>query len=353
MLILSHKIRTSPIGLGNLSIHIAPYNAERDFFSVFELWQTVFAQAAQDAESHRWSLTAPLLHNVIANPLVGQHGTHFVAIDNDDSGGHEAGEHLIGFIATQLNPNPAPAPPTGYVLVVLVHPDQRRKRIGTALLTAAVDSLRTAGAARIVIGGKYPRIWPGVPDTLADSLPFFEAQGWQFDHVDYDLVRDLSDYQTPAHVYEKLIAENVTITPANSADVPAVLAFEHREFAGWADTYDYVAHVGDHADFLVARDPAVGVIGALLMVSPHSHPARVDVLWKPWLGEKVGGLGEVGVAASQRGRGVGLALVAIGSDVLKARGVANCNIGYTSLVDFYGRLGYRPWQRYQIASRTF
>ena len=77
------------------------------------------------------------------------------------------------------------------------------------------------------------------------------------------------------------------------------------------------------------------------------------MLWTRLLGDDCGGLGAVGVAAGVRGQGIGTALVARGSDVLRERGVGNSCIGWTWLVDFYGRLGYRPWRSYAMSWREW
>jgi predicted N-acetyltransferase YhbS len=201
-------------------------------------------------------------------------------------------------------------------------------------------------------GGKYPRIFPGIPNDLPHAHAFFIRHGWKETAKDYDLGRHLNDYATPQSVTERIMAEGVRLYAGTEADTDEVLTFNDREFAGWADTYHYVASVGDVQDFLVARDPAKGVIGTLLMFSHHSQRVRCDALWRSIFGETLGGLGEVGIGQSERGRGMGLAMVAVGSEILKARGVGYCNIGFTSLVDFYGRLGYRVWREFSIQWKT-
>src|ERR1700694_2731395 len=193
---------------------LAPYTVH-DLPAVYNLWQTIFADT--------WPLTEALLGAVLANPVPGQSGVHFIARQN---------ERVVGFVATQLNPN-LNAPPTGYVLAIFVDPHEQRQGIGTALFESAIASLQAGGAQRIMIGGKYPRIWPGVPDTNVDALKFFGAQGWTPTRIDYDLIRDLSDYETPPSIYERLSAEGVTIAPSTAANAWDVVNFNQREFAGW------------------------------------------------------------------------------------------------------------------------
>jgi beta-N-acetylhexosaminidase len=315
---------------------MAVYDAAPDPAGLHGVWA-----AALGAQ---YPIPAPRLGHVLANPLPGQAGRHAVA--------HVDGA-VIGFASAQINPPGAPGnPPTGWLLGIAVQPEWQRQGVGAALLQVLTADLRARGVGRLTVGGRYPRIFPGVPTDLPGAQAFFERQGFHFDQVDYDLYRRLEDYLTPDHITERVQAEGVRIGPATEADVPAVLALNDREFAGWADTYRYVASLGDYQDFLIARDAERGIVGSLIMVGPGSHPARCDTLWSALVGDNIGGLGEVGVAASERGRGLGVALVAVGSELLKGRGVGHCNIGYTSLVDFYGKLGYQVWRTYHIAHKA-
>jgi beta-N-acetylhexosaminidase len=52
-----------------------------------------------------------------------------------------------------------------------------------------------------------------------------------------------------------------------------------------------------------------------------------------------------------RGRGIGTGIVAYACEQLRERGVGHCHIGWTVLLSFYGRLGFRPWRRYETAGR--
>jgi GNAT superfamily N-acetyltransferase len=311
---------------------ITVYNAANDLPDITQTWMAALWD--------KYPLSEFLLNNVLANPVHGQTGRHFVALEDGQ---------IVGFIGTQVNPALNPAePPLGYILGIAVRPEYQRRGIGKRLLTAAMDYFHELGVKRVMAGGKYPRIFPGAPDDLPGAKAFFLKNGWEATALDYDLGRRLGDYETPASVTERIRSEGVSLYEGTRDDVAEVLAFNDREFPGWADTYHYVASVGDYQDFLVARDPVRGVIGTLLMFSHQSQRVRCDALWRTIHGETLGGLGEVGIGKDERGRGMGLAMVAIGSEILKARGVSYANIGFTSLVDFYGRLGYKVWREYTI-----
>ena len=309
---------------------IAPFDSATDHPALAALWDVTLGDT--------YPLDAVTLANALANPETGQRGRHFLArIDNQ----------LVGFIGTQIN-QVAPHPPSGFILCIVVHPAFQRRGIGSALLHTATAYFREEGVTRVMSGGKYPRIFPGVPTDLPIAAAFFEKHGWLLNSVDADLGRDLHDFTIPLTIQARIESEGVSIAPGTAADTDEVLELNYRHFAGWADTYKFVASLGDYQDFLVVRDPLKGVIGSLIMVGPGSHPRRADAPWKAIFGANIGGMGEVGIAPDERKRGLGLAMVAVGAEVLCARGVGYCHIGFTSLADFYGKLGWTAWREYRI-----
>jgi predicted N-acetyltransferase YhbS len=49
-------------------------------------------------------------------------------------------------------------------------------------------------------------------------------------------------------------------------------------------------------------------------------------------------------------RGIGTAMVAGASELLREAGTRNCHIGWTTRESFYRRAGYQPWRRYAMFS---
>jgi predicted N-acetyltransferase YhbS len=83
----------------------------------------------------------------------------------------------------------------------------------------------------------------------------------------------------------------------------------------------------------------------------HSHTSwgQHNIPWTQLLGENTGGIGPLGVAESLRGNGIGLALAARVTELLHQRGMETSYIGYTWLLDWYGKLGYRLWRDYTMS----
>jgi GNAT superfamily N-acetyltransferase len=87
-------------------------------------------------------------------------------------------------------------------------------------------------------------------------------------------------------------------------------------------------------------------VGTLLFSGPPGA-----TIYEPLLGPEAGAIGCVGVAEAARGGGVGSAMVAGASELLRDAGTRACDIGWTRRERFYARLGYRRWRRYHMARR--
>lgn len=306
---------------------IRPYNPNLHARALLPLWQAALGDT--------WPMRDDLLRRLLTDHRYYRAGDHLVAV---------VGEQLIGFVGTQVDRSVAETQDrSGGIAVVLVHPDWQRQGIGTRLHEAALRQLRQEGVTSLRLGGGGAyRFWPGVPTDLPGAYEFFAACGWppEPERRSSDLVRDLSDFQMPTAMSDRLARERVTVRPARHEEVEDVLAFEWQHFPGWAPAYVYTAQLGDFQNLLVAFDEAKGIVGTLMLHTPTSCWLGANITWKTMLGDTLGGISAVGVAESERGRGIGIGMVAVGCEVLRSRGVANSHIDWTGIVDFYGKLGY-------------
>jgi beta-N-acetylhexosaminidase len=310
------------------------YRPEAHETAVFELWQRTLGA--------HWPLTPDLLRIVLTGAPFYRAGDHFIAREDG---------HVVGFISTQLYRGEALPHDRSHITALVVAPEHQRQGLGRALLDTALDHLRQIGARRVQLGGGLPRFWPGIPANLMETKPFFEKCGWIFNHkTQYDLVQDMHNYESSPDVYERVKAEGLTIEVATPADMPDIYSFEMREFPPWHAEYQYAERLGDTRDVLVVRR-GHEVVGTLIMLTPESSPERGDIIWKTVLGEDVGTLAAVGIAESQQGKGIGLAMIARGAELLRERGVGNCHIGWTEAVHFYQRIGFALWQEYAMSWR--
>jgi beta-N-acetylhexosaminidase len=307
---------------------IETYRATTDLAATFLLWQAAIGQI--------WPIDFQRFQQILAAPRA----EHFVV--------REQGQ-IIGFAATSHSP--AWGKEIGYFLALLVAPNWQRRGLGAALHEHALNHLRAAGVDYFRLGGHSPRFWCGVPENLPGALAFFQARGWEYAETVYDLSQNLSQYHTPPAIEQRMLQQQITLNLASEADMPAILAFEEREFPNWLQHYERLARLGEYRDVLMARDHDGQVLGALLMSTPQSHTERTDVVWRVLLGSDAGSMGAVGVAPSAQGRGIGIALVARASDLLKTRGIRNCYIDWVVITDFYAKLGYKKWRAFKMSER--
>jgi GNAT superfamily N-acetyltransferase len=230
----------------------------------------------------------------------------------------------------------------GGIPLLVVAPSAQRTGIGSALHAAALGLLRERGAERASLGrGGEEHLWPGVPANLPDAVAFFQAHGWTWDHVAIDLVRDLRGYVDPIGAVAGTADGGINLAVAGAADLPQVLAFEETYFPEWLGFF----RRGD-SSILAARDSEGTVLGTLLF----RGPGPVSTFWR-LLGADSAAIACVGVAEAAQGRGVGSALVARASELLRDAGARVCLIDWVVRTDFYRRVGYEPWREYLMATR--
>lgn len=317
------------------SAPLRAYQEDRDEAAVLALWRR--------ALGGRWPVSRAAFRDVLAG--------HGEALDGDclvaAAGGNGA---VVGFVATQTRKSLDAPELVGAVLVVAVDPAHRRRGVGRTLIEGARARLWTRGARRVQLGGGgHTYFWPGVPVDLPDAWPFFAALGWAEAERSFDLVCPLRDY-APPDALARVRAQGFTVAAAAAVDLPAVLAFEREHFPGWLGGFERVAAAGAHGEVILARAATSGVVGTALIKPPVAAGRPVGV-WEELLGRDTGTVGGVGVDPAARGRGIGLALAAHATGALKARGAARSFAGWTWLVDWYGRLGYRPWREYRMSWR--
>ncbi len=323
-----------------MSISIVEYDADRDEPAVYALWQRCLGDI--------WPVSLEAFHDKTVGNEAYRPGDHFIA---------RSGGEVVGFIATQarrLDGVPDAEQPRGQVTLVMVDPECRRRGIGRALLERGLERLRARGAREAQLGsGGMAYFWAGVPSNLPDAWAFFQACGWPYAETSFDLVRELHRYATPPEVYSRIRRPHTEISSATSEDVPAILAFEGSHFPRWLRYFQMMVERGGLEEIVLARDTRTGEILGTSFATDFREPSwRTDFVWQELLGADTGGVGPLGVAEEARGNGIGLALAARVTERLKERGLASCFVGYTWLVEWYGKLGYRIWQEHRMSHRS-
>ncbi|KAK9766983.1 hypothetical protein K7432_003531 [Basidiobolus ranarum] len=316
------------------------YQVERDYKQVVKLWEATLGG--------KWPLSAERIAHILNK---GSEPYHFVVRENDT---------LIGFAATYQSPADRHKVQVGHLALILVSPERQQQGVGSALHNSAMVHLRSNKAIKSVqLGSTYPRFFCGVPENLSEAVDFFQHRNWDLSsHSVYDLTQDITEYETPSYVTARMEKEGIWFGRITPSELWELYAFENQYFPYWLSTYKHHAELGDFQDLLVGRDggPEGPIIAATVVYTANgSHELRSDIPWQheSLLGANCGGMACVGVADEQRGRGIGIGIVAYANEVLQRRGVKVSYVDWVELVGFYGKTGYKAWREYKMSSQKF
>ncbi|KAH8556383.1 glycoside hydrolase superfamily [Umbelopsis sp. PMI_123] len=316
---------------------VEPYDEVRDFHQVKSLWDTCLPD---------WPLSAEKFGFVLSN---GPSPVNYVIRLETD--------RVIGFASTFATTEKNTV--TGHLALILVSPEYRHQGVGTLLHETGMRRLRSLpNIQSIQLGAVYPRFFCGIPENLGqDTLNFFKNRGWIMSKEPvWDLIQDLTDYETDNAISDRMKKENIHFSRITPSRLWELYAFQERYFSFWLSTYQHHAELGDFPDLIIAReggDHGQVIASLVLYTANGSHPRRSDVPWSDssLYGPDCGGMSCVGVADEQRGRGIGLGIVAYANEVLKQRGVKNSYVDWVEAVGFYKRTGYSVWRGYYMSSR--
>jgi predicted N-acetyltransferase YhbS len=261
----------------------------------------------------------------------------------------------IGFAYAGLHRSRAPEMESyrqrAFLHAVVVGAGWRRRGIGTRLAMQALLPARERGVARIEAGGGMFYLWPGVPAELPEAMPFCIALGFEPGTESFDLHGDVARLDSN-EARARLESDGLRIDAAGEDDRGPLLAFLLGEFGGewWHETGWFLAQGGSPSDFLLLRGRSDAILGLARIHTPLGRPIGPPHFWSGRRPANAGGLGPIGVASALRGRGLGLVLLTLALDRLRTDGLADVVIDSTSLMGFYGRLGFEPWITYRHAS---
>jgi ribosomal protein S18 acetylase RimI-like enzyme len=238
-------------------------------------------------------------------------------------------------------------PQQGWVSLLAVHPAYHRRGIGAALLARAEQYLRTQRRDVITLGGDPNHFLSGVP-AGEDALAFFRAAGYVFVGDAYDLRLIVSRQGTPVDDGTPRTESGVAIRPLDPDDETRLLAFLDDVFPGrWRYTVGRFLRQGGLIGDIMGVVDAKQVVGFAQLFHPGSPLIGPSLNWTWGTGRRAGGIGPIGLAPSFRGRGLGLALLRHSVRHLAQLGVKEVVVDWTSLLDFYGRLGFSVWRHYR------
>ncbi|MCX7026605.1 MAG: GNAT family N-acetyltransferase [Spirochaetes bacterium] len=262
---------------------------------------------------------------------------------------------LSGAAVVKRPASDAPNPSTSYISFLLVAPECRGKGMGSRLLEESESWCRLKNAQRLRLGSDPGHIFPGFPveDSRESSAAriFFKTRGFIDEGIEEDLIADLGtmDLSLAASLPPGLECSPCKPRLRGPLDVFLASSFPGR----WrADIAQGFASGTRDEDIVLLVETASETVQGFARIGDSSSPDLIPGLfWRPLLGPLPGALGPIGIAASLRGRGLGLELLRRSLAELKSRGARNTVIDWTDLGPFYARLGFVSWKRYLMMSR--
>lgn len=258
-------------------------------------------------------------------------------------------DRLLGFLLAKryrgTDPGCREFLQVGWIALMAVDRELQHRGIGGRLLKEAEKRLEESGVSRIEVGGSFFHFTPGLPQSLSSSRTFFYRFGYNTRGTCWDVRRDLRDFRIPL----SLKAAAAAVHPFRKGQEEEMLALMRgNDFpARWAhDAEWFIRGKGDIASFigLWHGRKAVG----FSWIHP---PGSVETLCWQGFDPAIAALGPIGVIPAERGKGLGLTLLAGALERLRDLGTRNTVVDWTSLLGFYRRLEFLPWIRYERLSK--
>ncbi len=222
------------------------------------------------------------------------------------------------------------------VMLVLVHPGERRQGVGSAILGGLEQRVLQCGITRIDAGGWFS---PGVPDTPAGSLEFFARRRYEISEERSDLVIPLAGFtvsEKSCGILKTLGAEIGLLSPA---DLGATINYQLREFPWWVDPLlEMLPHDIQNVVIVKRRGE---VLGSAMALTPESRTIVAGLQRQRESEWTLGAIGAVGIANDWRGKGLGMALCEAASEHIRKAGATHVYVEEVEkhIVPFYQKMG--------------
>ncbi len=263
----------------------------------------------------------------------------------------EAGQPVGFILASTLKGDESASPPeAGWVDAIAVDPAYQRRGVGAALMGWAEAWLAGQGCQRFRLGGNIRPFTAGLPVQLGDET-FFNRRGYvgrPGHERSWDVAHDLRDYVTPPSA---LKAAGLTARPAGHGEEEVLLAFLRREFPGrWRFEAEVHLQDGGRISDYVLLWSERGVDGFCQLTYEDSR-RPLDRFFPRGLPRPWGQLGSVGVSWDRHGKGYGAVMMDAALRHMRDAGIRGCVIDWTSIVDFYGKFGFKPFREYWMLAK--
>ena len=225
-----------------------------------------------------------------------------------------------------------------------VHPDYRRRGIGSALFAHLLQRLEEEKRTTIDISPYEPNYFaPGIDvNAYPEAIEILQKRfGFRIHERAISMGMDLSNFELPADMLEherQLRREGITVQPFTSSDLPDLMNFLLDEFGwGWYDYYrtsllELCGGGSPKTDLIVARQQ-----GDVVGVSHHRDER----------------FGPFGVRSDLRNRGLGRILLFRCLEAMAARHIYYAYFMWTEedAARLYARTGFQRRREFAILQR--
>ncbi len=302
-----------------MTISIANHLTAEHRLEVYDLWQSELGDV--------W----PINQSVFDEIVFSKNSVNYLARENGK---------LAGILSTQITND------TGSIVCIVVDKSRQRQGIGTQLLNRAIENLTLKGVRQIHLGsGGSTYFWPGIPANLENAKKFFEKRDWLYTHTSVDMILRLESFKSPDSIFENIDRQGITLKLLPENEVENLLTFEKHSFPEWHQYFARAVDTGRLNDILIAVSANEDILGSVLIEGKSPK-------WNCLLGDKVAEIGALGVLVEARNQGIGIALAAKGTQILKDTDFEVAFLGWTWLIDWYGKLGYKVWCEYWMGSKS-
>ena len=259
------------------------------------------------------------------------------------------GHDLVGFAFAKRLTNEIPGyagPETGWISLLALRDD--RVHAGEELLSTATNDLADRGVERIHVGKDVQHLLAGLPARLADRYhSVLSASGYERGESVYDVGRDITAFDRPPRVAATLAADEVVVRRLDRRDTSALGSLLADQFPGrWQYGGDRARRIPGGIEAYWGVWKAGELVGFARTSRCDGPVPRSQLTFGDRVADRYCGLGPIGVHEDARGNGFGLALLSRAIESLRDDGYPYMIIDWTTILAYYGKLGFEPILEY-------